>query len=178
MARLLISTLLISIVAACGVAAGPLATRGTSTTPGVAAQYDDTRAAAFVCFGGRFRALPADVVVVTRYRDCQIVLTPDAEHEQLWTADLRLGPAAHLRKIDPAALVKALATFERLHLVIEPSPDAPSAYGRLDLVERVACRQRGIARDLSCPPESVPLLLAHEDVRRIEVFNRHGVRWK
>lgn len=164
----------------CGVAAKPLPRSGAQVMPGATDAMTESATAWLTCFGGRYRSVPPGVVVVSAYRNCQIVVTDGSSaFDAGIVPDLRLGPANHLRKVDPGALVKALVRFDRLHLVVRYVDEGEwSTLGSSDVHEQVACRERGLRLDLDCPRESVMLLLAHDQVAKVEVWNRFAVRWK
>lgn len=161
----------------CGVAARPLHPRGATVEAG--AVTDGSQMAWFRCGKPRHRSA-APLTVVARYRGCSIVLAPtrdDAEARR--DVPLGLGRAEHLTKTDPAALVKALARYELLHVVVRRRQSAPDP---ADVEEGVpaqrACRSRGMPNDFDCRPEAIAIMLADQDVEELELWNRFWVRWK
>jgi hypothetical protein len=121
--------------------------------------------------------VPADAVVVAGYRNCRIVLTEaSSAFDAGIVPELRLGPADNLKKVDPSTLVKGLVRYDTLHLVVRYTEGAPE--GDIPIHQQVGCRERGIGFDFDCARESVMLVLAHEGIAQVEVYNRHWVRWR
>lgn len=169
-------TLVALLSLACGVAAGPLSSRGATMDMGVAT---GSRSAWFRCGPPRYRDAPISIEVA-RYGRCRIVLAATLDDvETKRGVPLLLGPAEHLGKSDPAVLVKALARYDVLHVVVrwrERPRDASNTEARMG--PGVACRSRGMPLDFDCRPEAIAALLADEDVEALELWNPHWVRWK
>lgn len=166
----------------CGALAGPLGSAGVTQQRGVAA-LPQSHTAWYVCFRGQYRELPNDVDVVARYQRCQIVLSEQSNHAEMRiVAHLRLGSAEHLRSVDPGLLLKAMVVMDPLHLVVEVGEgDQDRRDDGRRFHEDVGCESRstiGHQHDLDCPLAAVPLLLAHEDVESIKIYNRYWVRWR
>lgn len=140
---------------------------------------DGSQNAWFVCGKPRYRnAAPA--TVVARSGNCKIVLAPTLDDvETKHGVPLALGRAEHLAKTDPAVLVKALARYDVLHVVIDRNQSAITAADDGDsLAEAMGCRCRGMPNDFDCRPHAIARLLADERIGSIELWNRFWVRWK
>lgn len=169
-------TLLATLSLGCGVAAGPLSSRGATMDMGA---VTGSQSAWFRC--GRARYPDAtSLTEVARYGRCSIVLAATRDDvETKRGVPLWLGPVEQLGKTDPAVLVKALARYDVLHVVLrwnERPRDASNTEARM--AGEVACRSRGMAHDFDCRPEAIAALLADEDFSAVELWNRHWVRWR
>ena len=121
-------------------------------------------------------SLPQGAIEIARYHGCRIVALdePDAG-----STGEPLGPAEHLRKVDPAVLVKAMARYDELHVVARYTGDIPQYPDPSPRIhEQVGCRSRGFEWDLDCPHAAIPALLAHPQVETVTPWNRPYVRWR
>lgn len=145
----------------------------------MAAIADGSPDAWFVCGRPRYPWEPR-LPVVARHHGCRIVLAAsgddaDTKHD----VALHLGRAKHLSKTDPAVLVKALARYDVLHLVVEGHHRPHDSSENYEYLPKpLGCRSRGIANDFDCRPEAIAPLLAEEGVASIELWNRFWIRWK
>ncbi len=175
--RLSFLVLLSCSLLGCGIAAHPLSHRGIRVEPGAAEALVPSRTAWLTCFGGKYREVPTGVIVVSGYRNCRIVVTEASSAVDAGIPGaLRLGPADNLRKVDVGALAKGLVRHDTLHLIVtytesDRDRDVP-------IHEQVACHERGIGFDFDCPRESVMLVLGHDGIAEVEVWNRYSPRWR
>jgi hypothetical protein len=116
---------------------------------------------------------PAGAILIARYHRCRIVALVEPGPEPIGEP---LGPVEHLRKVDPAVLVKAMAKYKQLHVRAyftkraSHDPDPPPI--------QVGCASRGFEWDLDCPHAAIPALLAHPGIETVTLWNRPYVRWR
>jgi hypothetical protein len=118
---------------------------------------------------------PDGAIPIARYHRCRIVALVEPGPEPIGEP---LGPVEHLRKVDPAVLVKAMARYKQLHVRAHLG-QGPSSQGYDPSPPlQVGCSSRGFEWDLDCPHAAIPALLAHPSIGAVTPYNRPYVRWR